>query len=92
VTELNANRDLTEVGTRYDHYQELKELWMGGVEVLTRMHENYKTASDEVMRKQLEGAISLIDKQLDILSGFDRKKFDLLREIEAIPRNPESIK
>lgn len=82
---------LMEKITRYEAYQELKEYWQNGITAINRIQEQYRSKSDAIMLKALERACDLLDRRLDELSELDSKKFELRREINGIPRNPEAI-
>jgi hypothetical protein len=60
--------DLMEMGTRWQHYAELRELFACGIEVIKTM--SFKSSGDDVMRVKLEGAVELIDIRINRLSDF----------------------
>jgi hypothetical protein len=70
---VGTKRDLQEMGTRYDHYMELKEIFMTGIEVINGMVEAHRTPGDTATKKKLEGAVEVIDKQLLYLSDYDKQ-------------------
>ena len=56
------------IGTRWQHYSELRELFATGLEILNHLH--VKSASDQKKRIQLEGAVELLDARINLLSDF----------------------
>lgn len=76
--------DLIQQGTRYDHYMELKEVFMLGVDVIDRMLPHLRSESDMKTRVKLEHAVELIDKRLKYLSNYDDKIHAVNREIRAV--------
>lgn len=83
--------DLRQVGTRYDHYMELKEVFMLGVEVINGMSPQYVSDGDRRTKAKLEIAIECIDRRLKFLSDFDNKIFSVGREVRAagVHRSPQ---
>ena len=71
--EIERRFPLDEKGTRWEHYTELRDLFSDGVEVMKNAQQSFKTPKDARMQFELEAAVSLINKRLDILSGFERK-------------------
>jgi hypothetical protein len=70
---LEERFPLEGIGTRFEHYNELREVFADGIEVLTNMQAAHKTAGDEVKLNELKAAEKLITKRLEILSGFEQK-------------------
>ena len=60
--------DLLEVGTRWAHYSELRELFSVGIEILK--HLTVKYSSDQERQKKLENAVELIDGRISLLSDY----------------------
>ena len=63
--------DLDETGRRYDHYMELKECFLLGIEVLDEMRKRYKSPTDETMRIKLSNAVEMIEKYIGHLCNYD---------------------
>ena len=76
---------LEDVGTRYQHLMDIREIWQNGIEAVSRIRPAYRSKADLDLQASLVVAVTLIDKQVDLLSKFDTKKYDLMREINAIP-------
>jgi hypothetical protein len=72
-SEIEKRFPLDGVGTRWEHYTELRDLFADGVEVMRNAQQSFKTPKDARMQFELEAAVSLINKRLEILSGFERK-------------------
>jgi hypothetical protein len=83
--------DLRQVGTRYDHYMELKEVFMLGIEVIDGMSPQYVSDGDRRTKAKLEIAVECIDRRLKHLADFDNKIFSVGREVRAagIHRTPQ---
>lgn len=80
--------NLLERGTRYDHYMELKEVFLLGIDVIDRMNPNYLTESDKLMRTNLKTTVEMIEKRLAYLTNYSTMASgysDLAREIDRIP-------
>jgi hypothetical protein len=60
-----------DVGTRWEHYSELRELFSIGIEILKNVR--IKSSTDQLKRAQLEGAVELIDARINLLSDFHFK-------------------
>ena len=71
-TEIQKQFPLEGVGTRYEHYGELRELFALGIQIIEGMDAKYKTKSDLEKLTKLRGAIELIDHRVNLLSGFDQ--------------------
>ena len=79
--------DLLAKGTRYDHYMELKEVFMTGLNIINSMNPAHVSASEREKKTQLQHAVELITKRLDYLSDFvDETEWgsDLAREVRDI--------
>ncbi len=73
IDEKDSKKGLEEVGTRYSHYMELKEVFMTGIEVIKGMNPNYLGDSDNATLVKLQGAVEVINKQLEFLSDYEKK-------------------
>lgn len=85
---------LTDTGTRYRFYRELLELWQDGLEVLGRIG-GYKTEGDKEKETKLQGGIELLQRQLDIMSGYEdgmysNTVYPLMKLVNQLP-GPEEI-
>jgi len=86
-----TGKSLTDVLTRYQALQDLREVWQNGLLTLSKMLPQYRSKADEVLEKSLTTALELVDKQIDLLSDFGNRKFQLMRVIDAIPSGGQSI-
>lgn len=87
--EIETRLDLLAVGTRFDHYCELKEIFAEGLDILETMKGTYNSVSDNKKRVELKAAVDLITTRLELLSGFERKtsaNSRLAETINSIPR------
>ncbi len=79
--------DLMERGTRFEHYMELKEVFLLGIDVVDRMNQRYLTESDKMMRTNLQTTVGMIEKRLAYLTSYSTETSDysdLAREIDRI--------
>lgn len=86
---------LDETGTRYDHYMELKETFMLGIEVINNMRPAYRSTGDELVKGKLEIAVEMIDKRLSYLAGLsiaEHSGSDLDRELYKIEAERQARK
>ena len=85
--------DLMQQGTRYDHYMELKEVFLLGIDLIEKMQPQYRTPQDMVTRVKLAAAVEVIDKRMAYLSDYNDKIFAVGREVRAagIHRSPQSL-
>lgn len=88
MVDLVPKLSLDDVGTRYRHLTDLLELWQLGLDVINK----YNFGIDRENKRKLEHAIDLLKRHLDTKAGYDTKAINLLPTIEAIPRDPQSIK
>lgn len=70
---VGGRLNLQEQGTRYNHYMELKEIFMLGLEVISQMNPSYVSDSDRAMEIKLNHAVELIGRRLEYLSDFTDK-------------------
>jgi hypothetical protein len=81
--------DLDEVGTRYRHYSELREIFSEGVAILRNAE---KLQSSEQSKKRivsLQCAADEVDNRLGVLSGFEKhmgRWGTIAKEINSIER------
>ena len=87
----DKNPDLMEKRTRYDFYMELRCAYQDGIDAINRIQAKYQTKGDAIMLDSLQKALILLDTRLDLLSSYDRKKFELRRSIDTIPLKAEDI-
>ena len=72
-TDLEKLYPLDGLGSRFSHYNELKELFADGIEIMTNMRAEHRSASDAVKLAELKAAEKMISKRLEVLSGWERK-------------------
>lgn len=85
---IASKLDLMERGTRFEHYYELKEVFLLGIDVIDRMNPNYLAESDKLMRTNLKTTVEMIEKRLAYLTNYSTMTSDysdLAREIDRIP-------
>lgn len=87
---VGSRLNLTETGTRYDHYMELKEVFMLGIEVIKGMRPGFASDIDKTTKVKLEHAVEVIDKRICYLSDFGDKATrysDLGRVIDLVGKH-----
>ena len=62
--------DLNEVGTRLDHYNELREVFMLGVELLKGLNPMHRTDADLAKMGKLQNAADAVTGRIDMLAKF----------------------
>lgn len=85
---------LKDTGTRWQHYVELLELWEQALAILEGYH--YKTDDDTDRIVRLREGISLLRKQIDVMSGYHAGQYadavyPLKLQIDRIPKDPAMI-
>ncbi len=89
IDSIGSRPNLRELGTRFDHYQELKEVFLLGIDVIDRMQQGLLSESDKLTRVKLTHAVEVINKRLDYLSDFAQETdgySKLARDINSLPR------
>src|SRR5690242_5169929 len=77
---------LEDTGTCFDHYAYLQSLWGEAFRSLRRStNPNNASPMAKTALRDLEGAVKLIEKQMEVMANYGTKKFDLARQIESIP-------
>ena len=83
--------DLEEMGTRFEHYIELKDLFETGIEIIRNLR-NHATPGDEIKSIKLIHAVEMIGYRIDVLSGYSAQSnygSDLSREIDQAHRDAD---
>lgn len=80
--------DLQQQGRRYDHYMELKEWAMTGIDVIERS--KLANEGDKRTKAKLEAFVEVLDRRMRYLADYDSKVFAVNRAIDAagIHRTP----
>ena len=71
--------NLSEQGRRYDHYMELKEWAMTGLEVIERS--KLTTEGDRRTKAKLEAFVEVLDRRIRYLADWDNKIFSVASQI-----------
>jgi hypothetical protein len=77
--------DLMEIGTRYNHYMELRELFAEGAEILSRLSPQLKYDGDYTKQKLLEETVKLIDGRMELLGNYRDACYKIGRVVDALP-------
>jgi hypothetical protein len=89
--------NIEDVGTRYTHLSELLDLWKSGFEILTKQKEDYINTHayfsnvKEMELKDLESAIRMLEKQLDVLTHYDEERYKVRQIVDAIEMEPKDL-
>src|ERR1700688_264276 len=79
-------KSLSDIGTRYQFYNELLEMWSDGLEAVNNAYKQFANEKDALRKKALTAAISLLTAERDRVADYDTKRFELQREVDRIPR------
>ena len=86
---------LDDIGTRYEHYVELRELFAEGVEVVKKALEYQPTNTMNQRRfESLSHAVAEVDRRIEVLAGYEEhssrwSRFG--RELDAIKASPKKL-
>lgn len=69
--EIRKRFPAEEVGTRLEHYYELRDLFANGVQVIEGMNAGHRTKTDNEKLVKLRTAVELINTRIDLITGFD---------------------
>ena len=86
--------DLLEMGTRLDHYDELREVFMIGVELLKGLNPLYRSEVDISKQTRLQNAADEIAGRIDMLAKFRVETAyggSFREDIELLHRNPRLL-
>jgi hypothetical protein len=81
-------QSLDDAGTRYQHYQELREIFSEGVEMLKGMQACHKGESESKRQASLQNAVNEIDNRISVLAGYEERMSrwgKIATAIDAIP-------
>lgn len=78
---------LEDIGTRYEFYMDLREIFADGVEILKNVLSVHPSETEKRRIESLQHAVDEIDNRLEVLAGFEVKmtRWGLIaREIESV--------
>jgi hypothetical protein len=78
--------NLFEMGTRYDHYQELKEIFADGIQVMKATESKYQSEQDKKRIAKLEHAVEMIETRINVLSNFEESMASHSKLWDAVVR------
>jgi hypothetical protein len=78
-----TEKTLDDMGRRYDHLQDLREVWESGLYTLSKIKPQYIAKSDEVLKESLITALNLLNRQIDLMSGFETKYYEIRKRVES---------
>jgi hypothetical protein len=64
---------LFDVGTRYTHYMDLREIFADGIEILKNAMAVCESEVDKKRIESLQHAVNEIDNRLEVLAGYEEK-------------------
>ena len=91
---ITSKLDLMEKGTRYQHYYELKEVFLLGIDVIDRMNQSHISEMDIEMKRKLTTAVDMIERRIGYLCNYSMETSDysdLAREIDHIQVHRTSL-
>ena len=71
MDEESLKPNLFEMGTRWDHYNELRDLFASGVEVLKNL--KVKSRGDQDRQAKLQHAVEMIEGRLNYITDYVRR-------------------
>lgn len=77
---------LEDTGTMFDHLSYLQSLWGETLRMLSRRNPKSLSLNEQKAIRDLEGAVHLIERQMEVMSGYGTKKWDLGRDLDSIPK------
>src|SRR5579863_7895307 len=80
---------LEDVGTAYEHIAYVHSLWSEALRMISRTNPTSKMAKEGL--RDLQGAVKLIEKQMEVMADYSRKRWDLAKQIDDIPKDPTKI-
>jgi hypothetical protein len=69
--EIRKRYPLDSVGTRLEHYYELRDLFADGAQIIEGINPAHRTKLDLEKLGKLKIAVELINLRIDLLAGFD---------------------
>jgi hypothetical protein len=72
MMDLTEKLDLTELGSRYSHYMELRDAFAAGVEIMKNALEFHSSESDTKRMNNLQNAVTLINKRVEFLADYEK--------------------
>lgn len=85
----NKEASLQDVGTRFQHYSDLIELFDSALEIVKQSYKNSPNQIDANRITMLDSAVTCIRKETDRLADWDYKQWGLRQEVEKIGPHPE---
>lgn len=93
MAEETKGKTLEDVGTRYQHLTDLRDLWADGIQTLSNIKPQWRSEADTILRKNLELALEMLDKQFEVLSRYNQgEEFHMGREIEQAVKDVKAGK
>jgi hypothetical protein len=77
--------ELTDVGSRWQHLVDLREIWQNALANLQRIKPQYISVGDKVLMSKLATAVEMTDQQIDLLAKYKLGAMSLRQRIDAIP-------
>jgi hypothetical protein len=89
--EFVPQQQLTDVGTRYEHYSQLIDQWEVAANQIKKIQPQYRSDREELMMSTLEDCATLLRRQMEAMAKYDTKQWSLRDEINRIPKDPSKI-
>jgi hypothetical protein len=78
-----TGKSLEDVGRRYEHLTDLRDVWEEGLYTLSKIRPQYVSKADEILKESLTTAVSLLNKQIDSMAEIDRKFCEIRRLVDG---------
>jgi hypothetical protein len=78
---------LTDVGTRYQHYTDLRDLFRNTSEILRSRGDLIQAGKDKLF--MLDGAVKAIESQIDIMAKRSTRELSLAKQVNGIEKDPQ---
>lgn len=83
MSEEPAKKTLDDWGRRYDHLNELKDVWEEGLYTISRIRPQYVSKADETLKQSLTVAVEMLTKQIDAMAAIDRHLFEVREQVDS---------
>lgn len=87
MADVEKKPSLLDQGTRFQHYADLLDYFSDGVEANKQSYTRSPNPVCQLRLAQLEAAVKLLKKHVELLADYDRHQWKMREDIERIPRN-----
>jgi hypothetical protein len=87
--EPKSQARLTDVGTRFEHLNDIFDLWTCSIETVKNSLKSFPNQSESMLLARLEAAVRLLQEHREKLSGWDSKQWGLHDELQKAGLHPD---